>query len=365
VNCALDGDEMSLLYADNYLRAIKDANVKTLLISIAKERKLLPSVMVLSVIATFTAWGIFLAYTQQIVAVLGAIILIALAKIWSWYLSHDCAHNSVFKSKKVNAVVGELLSFLNGLSFFSFEDYRKDHVRHHAEKIDIGGFDSGHFAVAQPRLFSAIIVAEKIYLPAFYYLIKLTNIYAVIFSGRRREVTRGIGSLCIYVVAFATFARFSLMLVLVWQASSFLRIHIVRFVDCFQHSFQQVYTEGEKLTHGKHYEIQNTFSVPVARKFTFLNLIILNFGYHAAHHCFPTCPWYMLPHLEAAIIKQLRLYGVSDTREESTPFFNFLTAYHRGRLSRIISTDEGQPYDADGQFTTHHFTGAYTDKLLG
>ena len=155
------------------------------------------------------------------------------------------------------------------------------------------------------------------------------------------------------------------MLVLVWQASSFLRIHIVRFVDCFQHSFQQVYTEGEKLTHGKHYEIQNTFSVPVARKFTFLNLIILNFGYHAAHHCFPTCPWYMLPHLEAAIIKQLRLYGVSDTREESTPFFNFLTAYHRGRLSRIISTDEGQPYDADGQFTTHHFTGAYTDKLLG
>ena len=326
MNFALEGDEMSLLYADNYLRAIKDANVKTLLISIAKERKLLPSVMVLSVIATFTAWGIFLAYTQQIVAVLGAI---------------------------------------NGLSFFSFEAYRKDHVRHHAEKIDIGGFDSGHFAVAHPRLFSAIIVAEKIYLPAFYYLIKLTNIYAVIFSGRRREVTRGIGSLCIYVVAFATFARFSLMLVLVWQASSFLRIHIVRFVDCFQHSFQQVYTEGEKLTHGKHYEIQNTFSVPVARKFTFLNLIILNFGYHAAHHCFPTCPWYMLPHLEAAIIKQLRLYGVSDTREESTPFFNFLTAYHRGRLSRIISTDEGQPYDADGQFTTHHFTGAYTDKLLG
>ena len=156
---------MSLLYADNYLRAIKDANVKTLLISIAKERKLLPSVMVLSVIATFTAWGIFLAYTQQIVAVLGAIILIALAKIWSWYLSHDCAHNSVFKSKKVNAVVGELLSFLNGLSFFSFEDYRKDHVRHHAEKIDIGGFDSGHFAVAHQGYLVRSLLQKKYTFP--------------------------------------------------------------------------------------------------------------------------------------------------------------------------------------------------------
>jgi fatty acid desaturase len=356
---------MSLLYVDNYLRAIKDPNVKTLLISIAKERTLLPSVMVLSAIAIFTALGIFLACIQQMVAVFGAILLIALAKIWSWYLSHDCAHNAVFRSKKTNSIVGECLSFLNGLSFFSFEAYRKDHVRHHAEKIDIGGFDSGSFAVAHPKLFGVITYAEKIYLPAFYYLIKLINIYHVTFRGSSRERARGVGSLCIYAFAFATFARSSLMIVLVWQASSFLRIHVVRFVDCFQHSFQQVYPEGERLTHGKLYEIQNTFSVPVARKFTFLNLIILNFGYHTAHHCFPTCSWYMLPKLERAITEQLKLYGVSDAREENTTFFDFLIAYHRGRLSRIISTDEGQPYDTEGKFSTHHFTGAYTDKLLG
>lgn len=356
---------MSLLYAEHYLRAIKDVNAKNLLISIAKERKLLPSVAVLSAIVILTASGIFLACSEQIIAVSGAILLIALAKIWSWYLSHDCAHNAVFRSKKSNSIVGECLSFLNGLSFFSFEAYRKDHVRHHAERIDIGGFDSISFSIAYPKLFRVIAFAETIYLPAFYYLIKIINIYHVIFSGSRRDATRGVGSLCIYAVAYVTFARSSLMLVLVWQASSFIRIHVVRFVDCFQHSFQQVYVDGEKLTHGKLYEIQNTFSVPVARKFTFLNLIILNFGYHTAHHCFPTCPWYMLPKLESAIIEQLRLYGVSDAREESITFFNFLDAYHRGRLSRVVSTDEGQPYDADGKFSTHQFTGAYTDKLLG
>lgn len=356
---------MSLPYADNYLRAIKDANVKSLLISVAKERKVLPSIIVLGAIATFMVSGIFLAYRQQSIAMLGAILLIALAKIWAWYLSHDCAHNSAFTSKKRNSIVGECLSFLNGLSFFSFEAYKKDHVRHHAEKIDIGGFDSGHFAVAHPRLFSVIAFAERLYVPAFYYMIKIINIYYAMFSGSRREAARAVGSLCIYAVALATLARSSLMLILVWQASSFIRIHVVRFVDCFQHSFQQVYPDREKLTHGKLYEIQNTFSVPVARKFTFLNLTILNFGYHTAHHCFPTCPWYMLPKIEKIIMQQLGLYGVSDRREKNTTFFNFLSTYHRGRLSRMVSSDEGHPYDANGKFSTQNFTGAYTDKLLG
>ena len=356
---------MSLLYADNYLRAIKDVNVKSLLISIAKERKLLPSMLVLGAIVIFTAAGIFLACTQQMIAMLSALFLITLAKIWSWYLSHDCAHNAAFRSKKSNTLVGECLSFLNGLSFFSFEAYRKDHVRHHAERIDIGGFDSGSFAVAYPRLFGAIAFSERMYLPAFYYVIKIINIHNAIFSGSRREAARAAGSICIYSVAVVTFARSSLMLMLVWQASSFIRIHVVRFVDCFQHSFQQVYPDGEKLSHGKLYEIQNTFSVPIARKFTFLNLAILNFGYHTAHHCFPTCPWYMLPRLEKAIMEQFRRYGVADGREESATFFNFLAAYHRGRLSRLVSNDEGHPYDANGKFSIHNFTGAYTDKLLG
>jgi fatty acid desaturase len=361
----LKGNYMSSLYAETYMRAIKDVNLKKSLISISKERRIFPSVAAVVVILLFTALGIELASMPHFFSIFSAIVLIALAKICAWYLSHDCAHNCAFRSKLANSTIGECLSFLNGLSFFSFEDYRKDHVRHHAEKIDIGGFDSRGFAEAYPKLFSTISLIEKAYVPVFYYLIKVVGIYEAVRSDKRRESIRAIFGIFIYAVVLVAFARSSLLLILTWQFSSYIRIHVVRFVDCFQHSFDQVYPKGQKLSHDKIYEIQNTFSVPVARKFKLFNLIILNFGYHTAHHCFPSCPWYMLPKLDAVIMKQFKNYGILEVREESCSLRNLIAAYHRGRTLRLISDDEGHAYNAEGKFSIHDFTGAYTDKLLG
>lgn len=356
---------MSSLYAETYMRAIKDIKLKKSLISISKERRIFPSVAAAVVIVSFTASGVGLACMSHGFSIFFATMLIALAKICAWYLTHDCAHNCAFRSKAANSLVGECLSFLNGLSFFSFESYRKDHVRHHAEKIDISGFDSRRFAEVYPKIFSGIRLSEKAYIPVFYYLIKAVGVYHAVLSDRRRESARAVGSICVYAVALTVFARSSLLLILVWQLSSLIRIHVVRFVDCFQHSFQQVHPGGVKLPHDKFYEIHNTFSVPVARKYKFLNLIILNFGYHTAHHCFPSCPWYMLPKLDSTIMEQLSHYGIPEAREESCSFLDFIAAYHRGRTLRLVSDSEGHAYDAEGKFSTHDFTGAYSDKILG
>lgn len=357
---------MSIAYADFYQRAIKNGESKKQLISIAKERRLLPSITIPLSILIFIAMGAALACRAEVLAILVSTGFIAVAKIWAWYLSHDCAHNSVFRSKRANTLLGECLSALNGLSFFSFDDYRKDHNRHHAEKIDLTGFDSKRFSKNHPELFEIIAFLERLYIPAYYYLIKISNVYQAIVSGGRHGAVRAIVSSCLYAVMFTAFAWISMPLVLVWLVASIARIHVVRFVDCFQHSYQQVPPQDDGVSNDKLYEIQNTFSVPVARRLTFLNLIILNFGYHTAHHCFPTCPWYMLPTLERRITEQLELHDeVRSLREKNYSFTQFLVAYHRNHLLRMISDDEGRPYDANGSFSIQHFTGAYTDKLLG
>lgn len=357
---------MSIAYANLYQRAIKDTDVKKQLIAVAKVRRLLPALVIPTAILIFTLAGGALALSAGALTLLVSICLIAIAKIWAWYLSHDCAHNSVFRSKRVNTFLGECLSALNGLSYFSFEEYRKDHNRHHSEKIDLAGFDSGRFFKRNPRLFEVVVLSEKLYLPSCYYVIKASNVYDAIAGGGRRSAGRAIASSFFYGAIFTFFVWISTKLIFAWLASSIVRIHVVRFVDCFQHSYQQVDPNTDGLGNDKLYEIQNTFSVPVARKLPFLNLFILNFGYHTAHHCFPTCPWYMLPTLEKLIVEKLKLQGeVVSLRERNYTFVQFLGAYHRNHLSRIVSEDEGQPYDPDGRFSIKNFTGAYTDKLLG
>jgi fatty acid desaturase len=147
-----------------------------------------------------------------------------------------------------------------------------------------------------------------------------------------------------------------------------LRVHCIRFVDAFQHSYVQVAADQATPTKGRRYEQHHTFSFPVARRFRGLNLLILNFGYHNAHHALPSCPWYNLPALDSLIMSTDG--SELDDGEPAPPahqvsFVELLRGYHRHRRYRITTTDEGQAYDDALQFSMARFTGAFTDNLLG
>ena len=49
-------------------------------------------------------------------------------------LQHDCGHGSLFKSKKVNDLVGRALSVL---TFTPYDRWRKNHAIHHATSGDL------------------------------------------------------------------------------------------------------------------------------------------------------------------------------------------------------------------------------------
>jgi fatty acid desaturase len=86
----------------------------------------------------------------------------------------------------------------------------------------------------------------------------------------------------------------------------------------------------------RHYEQRNTYSNLISRRWPWLNLLTLNFGYHNAHHERPTAPWYALPRLHEA------LHGTEGAGGPS--FGALLHSYHRHRVARVLNAD---PPDLD------------------
>lgn len=189
-------------------------------------------------------------------------------------------------------------------------------------------------------------------------------------EGLSGAVHRKIGTLsymAVCIVLIFSLASASWLSLVFFILAVFVRIHVIRFVDAFQHSYEQVGYGMDMCKYTREYELENTFSLPVARKYTYLNLLTLNFGYHSAHHAVPSCPWYSLSKLDKLLLRNSDgdEVNVRHTREGKVDFIALLNMYHKYRTQRIISENEGSPYDEHGVFDIERFTGAFTDKLLG
>ena len=83
------------------------------------------------------------------------------------YLVHECAHGNLFRTRRANTLVGEMMSFVCGGAYASFERIRHMHIRHHRDKGDFSTFDYHRFLrEASPRLRRTIVALEWGYVPA-------------------------------------------------------------------------------------------------------------------------------------------------------------------------------------------------------
>ena len=150
------------------------------------------------------------------------------------------------------------------------------------------------------------------------------------------------------------FIRSSLLLLLAWfkpivlvyyAVAYLIFLTVMRFMDVHQHTYEVFETldqlrgkEAEQFD--TEYEHRNTFSNTMSLRYPKLNLLVLNFGYHNAHHVKPTTPWYRLPALHH------RLFG--NDRTQLLPFKNLLKSYHRYRVQRILNADEADQHGLQG-----------------
>ena len=272
------------------------------------------------------------------------------------YMIHEFAHGTIFAKPAHNAQAGAVLGWLTGSCYADFQDLRKKHMRHHVDRADVLTFDSKLFLERLPAVLRWLILAlEWAYIPAVelimhYYVIALPFITeSPRHRARRRKV---LAILLVRCVLFGLLALFSPKALLLYTVAWLLMVTTLRFTDAYQHTYDTfaVLEEGGKIEDGKQrdraYEQQNTYSNIVSRRWPALNLLLLNFTYHNAHHDKPVAPWYRLPQLHT------KLYGGDEA--QVLPMTTLLPSFHGKRLRRVIDDDYGTVGAGPGKAKDFH-----------
>jgi fatty acid desaturase len=315
----------------------------------------LPNTLVLA----YTLGG-YVASLALLVA--GSPLTLLLGGVWlahvlitSAYLLHEFAHQSIFRSPVLNQRLGVLMSWLNGSCYARFADLRHKHMRHHVDRADVLTFDTKRFLLDGPVWLRRVVLAlEWAYVPAVELIMHgYVIVQPFIVPTRRDRRARVLGVLAVRGAGFALLGWASPWALLAYTLAWFAMLTVLRFTDAYQHTYDgfAVLEAGGAIPDDKlrdrDYEQHNTYSNLVSVAHPWLNLLLLNFSYHNAHHERPIEPWYRLPALHA------KLFLTSPGEHaETLPMRLCLKSFHQHRLTRVLSEDYGVygrgPARADG-----------------
>ena len=294
----------------------------------------------LVLILTGAAWlGSFalMAAPHPLPNVLG-VVLCAHAMVIAAYLVHEAAHQSLFAIQRANHWAGEAASFVAGSPYAAFARIRHIHIRHHVDRVDLVCFDYKALMRRRPSLRRAVETLEWAYIPATELLMHLQVIWRPFFvRGQRRYLPRAAAMLVVRLGLLAALCWWSPRAFVLYCLAVFLELHVLNFFDAFHHTFEQhVVAPDQPVSmagHDRAYELANTYSNLIAQRWVWLNLLIINFCYHNAHHQRPSLPWWRLPSLHR------ELYG--EGTPAVLPFAELLRTWRCNRVRRVMADDYG------------------------
>lgn len=267
------------------------------------------------------------------------VLLTAHTLIYSAYLIHDCVHHAIFATTSGNDRLGVLMSWINGACLASYARLKKKHLRHHSDRLDVVTFD---YRAALHRTPSwvrrGVLAMEWAYLPAVELVMRGMIVAAPFSFGTVAERIRVLVLLAVRVAFFAALALISVKAVVLYALAYVLFLTVLRFMDAFQHTYEVFASRSlEAATpdprRDLRYEYENTYSNLIGERWGWLNLLVLNFPYHNAHHVRPSVPWYRLPALHRS------LYGERDGQVITCR--QLLGSYHRYRVARVLAENYG------------------------
>tara|TARA_R110002096_G_scaffold6409_2_gene29744 strand:+ start:62062 stop:63090 length:1029 start_codon:yes stop_codon:yes gene_type:complete len=288
----------------------------------------------LTVSYALTAYALGMAglFHPLLVVNLVAVLLLAHAMTIAAYMIHECAHNLVFQQISDNAKLGRVMSWLCGAAYGTYEDMRYKHFRHHIDNDDVVWFDYDAFFAAHPRLTRLTRLLEWAYIPAHDLIMHFVMVFSsFIIPQRRDQRQRNVIVILIRGSLFFAALIFVPKVALLYALAYLIMMHVLRFVDSVQHDYPYsttLFTASSAPHKGdQEWEQEHTFSNVISLRFPVLNLLVLNFGYHNAHHADMHLPFYRLP------AKHAEMTG--DAADRVIPFLSQLKLYHRNRVSRI------------------------------
>ncbi len=321
----------------------------------------IPNLLALTYALTGYFVGLWLMATGAIGIALLAMLWFAHALIIAAYLFHEFAHDTVFARHEANTRGGVLMTWLTGSCYARYEHLRHKHIRHHADRADVISLDTKALLRSTPRaLRNFVLLLEWCYLPAVELLMH-GFVIALPFLRAERHADR-LRVLTILVVrgaAFGALGYFAPQALLLYLIAYLIMVSVLRFADAFQHTYDAfAILESAKVPQDKLrdkiYEQANTYSNLVSLRWPVLNLLLLNFPYHNAHHEQLAVPWYRLPVLHQ------KLYGAG--HRQNIPMSKLLSPFHCHRVQRVLSEDYGVVDTAKGK--ADGFIGAVSVSFL-
>jgi fatty acid desaturase len=279
-------------------------------------------------------------FAERPVTYLCAVLLLAHGMVIAAYLVHECAHNTVFRDNRHNAILGSALTWICGASYGRYDDIRYKHFRHHVDNDDVVWFDYEAFFRRHPLLYRITRLLEFFYIPAHELLMHgLMAIAGFVIPQRRDQRMRNLLVIAIRGGGFLLLWWFSPQAALGYVLAYLLLMTVLRFMDGIQHDYSYHTTlfsdPWEEHKGDLAWEQEHTFSNVISFNRQWPNWLVLNFGYHNAHHARPTTPWYELPRLHR------QLFG--DDPSRVVPLWSQLKLFHRYRYYRIFHDAPGLP----------------------
>lgn len=317
-----------------------------------------------------------------------ATLLLAHCLCWSGYMHHELCHYSVFKELKWNVRVGRLLDWLSGACYWTFEELREQHIKHHVYKVDYDiASDIMKRIQANRILEGTLLWSEYFYIPLHAYIVHWRSVLAPWWKSERKAM-RCRTALIIVIRAIYFYTLYHLrgpsILVCYFLAGS-ISIQIIRFTDAFSHTYEVVPLDAPRKYLSKSYDMANTYSIEfvtdrnmaaVVKLFAQLIHVgfFLNFNFHNQHHYATQRKWYELDssidesshsalnnqvdvaneqehimnnqpdEIETSALKSIpgSLCGIPKSHF-TIPLPVALRAFHRHRLNRVHG-EPGKPY---------------------
>jgi fatty acid desaturase len=289
------------------------------------------------------------------------VLLTAHTLVYAAYFIHEFAHQSIFRSAAANNAWGELMSWIAGSCYAPFSALRRKHMRHHIDRADVLTFDYKAFLRRSPPWVTKLVLAlEWAYVPAVEFIMHgYVMLLPFLKDERRKERPRLLAIVAIRATAFALLGWYAPKALLLYALAYMVMLHVLRFTDAYQHTYDAfaVLESGDipkDKVRDREYEQANTYSNLASLAHPWLNLLLLNFAYHNAHHERPIVPWHDLPDLHARLFPKEYVQII--------PMRQLLEGYHRDRLQRIVSDDYGEV--GDGPNKADRFLGAVGVSFL-
>jgi fatty acid desaturase len=323
----------------------------------------------LALFYTLGSYGLGIGWVGSSSVALNGLGLIILTHglVLSAYVAHECMHGNNFSTPGWRAVVGNLMLWLNGSCYVPFQTLAKMHIDHHVNRLDYARFDiPGFLASTWPRFRSLILALEWCYIPALAMLLRMALILSAFRHPRSpSDRPRLLGILVLRSGLFSALVLWSPKAMGLYCLAYGVMIHCLRLMDGFQHTYDALPPGSPIPDHHQRlspsaaqaYEQSHTFSNLLSRRHPWLNGLLLNFGYHNAHHRMMACPWYHLPTLDR------RLAAMGEHSDYYIPVLALLSNYHRFRVSRIF-TGQGEIIGEQGNRRLEGFYGATEVSFL-